>query len=463
MTEEFCMENREKLGSRLGFILLSAGCAIGLGNVWRFPYITGQNGGGFFVLIYILFLILMGIPIMTMEYSVGRASRKSILPAYRMLEPEGSRWHIMGFFAVAGNYCLLMFYSVVSGWILNFAVKMILGRFEGAGREEIAASFSGMIQKPMEMAFYMMLVMGITFLICSIGLQSGVEKITKVMMSLLILIMVLIAIWSMTLPGAQEGLRFYLKPDLGNLKKAGVGNVFYSALTQSFFTLSLGMGGMEIFGSYIDKKKSLLGESFIVAGLDTFVAFTAGLIIFPACFAYGVQPDSGPGLIFITLPLVFGSISHGRIFGILFFIFLFFAALSTMVGVFENIVSFHVDILKADRKRAAVLNGILLTVLSLPCVLGFNLWSGIQPLRAGNNIMDLEDFFVSNLVLPFGSFVMTAFCTWKWGWGFENYMQEVNTGDGWKVPEGLKIYFKFILPVLTLFIAVYGVVTYFCA
>ena len=375
------MQNRENLGSRLGFILLSAGCAIGLGNVWRFPYITGQNGGGLFVLVYLLFLIILGVPVLTMEYAIGRHSRKSILPAYKMLEPKGTKWHLMGYFAVAGNYCLLMFYSVISGWIFHYFILMASGRFEGADTDEIADIFGKMMASPKTLILCMLFVFVLTIIICAIGLENGVEKITKIMMLALISIMIVLGIRSLTLPGASEGLSFYLKPSFENMKAAGLGNVFYAALNQSFFTLSLGMGGMEIFGSYIDKKRSLLGEALVVAGLDTFVAIVAGLIIFPACFAYGIAPDSGPSLIFLTLPRVFSTMAMGRFWGTLFFAFLFFAALSTMIGVFENIMGFSMDMFGTIRAKSAIINGIALIILSIPCALGFNVWSSFQPLK----------------------------------------------------------------------------------
>ena len=455
------MEKRETLGSRLGFILLSAGCAIGIGNVWRFPYITGKYGGGFFVLIYIVFLLILGIPIMTMEYSMGRASRRSILPAYRMLEKKGTKWHLMGYLSMAGNYVLLMFYSVVSGWILYYAVQMATGRFDGKSTVEITSVYAHMISSPAILTGFMLIIVLITAVVCSNGLQGSVEKITKIMMIALILIMIVLGIRSLTLPGAGKGFSFYLKPSISNIKKAGVWNVMYAALNQSFFTLSIGIGAMEIFGSYLKKDRRIAGEAVIVTCLDTFVAITAGLIIFPACFAYGISPDAGPSLIFLTLPRVFSSMALGRLWGTLFFIFLFFAALSTMIGVFENLQAFAIDLHHTPRKKAGLINGILIALGSIPCALGFNLWSSFQPLRAGNTIMDMEDFFVSNICLPVGSFVIILFCTWKYGWGFENYLSEVNEGSGIRISGKLKWYFKYVLPVIVGFLVVYGIVTYF--
>ena len=455
------MEQRENLGSRLGFIMLSAGCAIGIGNVWRFPYMVGQNGGGLFVLIYLVFLVILGVPVMTMEYAMGRATRKSILPAYRELEPKGSKWHIMGYFAIAGNYVLLMFYSIVSGWILRYFWLMVTGTFVGADKELITAEFGKMMGSPSILLLFMLITMFITVTVCQAGLQNGVERITKVMMMALIGIMVVLGIHSLLLPGASEGVAFYLLPNPENFMKAGVRNVVYGALNQSFFTLSLGMGGMLIFGSYIGKEHSLAGEAVVVAALDTLVAIVAGLITIPACFTYGIAPDSGPSLIFLTLPSVFANLPGGRFWGSLFFLFLYFAALSTMIGVFENDVSFSIDLLGLDRKKAALIAGAVITIGSIPCALGFNVWSAFQPLKAGNCVMDLEDFFVSNLVLPIGSLVCCLFCTWKYGWGFDNYLEEANTGDGLKVHPGLRFYFKYILPLIIAFIVCYGIISYF--
>ena len=455
------MEQRENLGSRLGFIMLSAGCAIGIGNVWRFPYMVGQNGGGLFVLIYLVFLVILGVPVMTMEYAMGRATRKSILPAYRELEPKGAKWHIMGYFAIAGNYVILMFYSIVSGWILRYFWLMVTGTFVGADKELITAEFGKMMGSPSILLLFMLITMFITVTVCQAGLQNGVERITKVMMMALIGIMVVLGIHSLLLPGASEGVAFYLLPNPENFMKAGVRNVVYGALNQSFFTLSLGMGGMLIFGSYIGKEHSLAGEAVVVAALDTFVAIVAGLITIPACFTYGIAPDSGPSLIFLTLPSVFANLPGGRFWGSLFFLFLYFAALSTMIGVFENDVSFSIDLFGMERKKAAFFAGIIITLGSVPCALGFNVWSAFQPLKAGNCIMDLEDFFVSNLVLPIGSLVCCLFCTWKYGWGFENYLKEANTGEGLKISPALKCYFKYILPLIIGFLVTYGLVTYF--
>lgn len=455
------MKERENLGSRLGFILLSAGCAIGIGNVWRFPYMVGENGGGIFVLFYVLFLLILGVPIMTMEYSMGRSSRKSILPAYKMLEKQGTKWHLMGYIAVAGNFLLLMFYSVVSGWMLRYFVLMVTGAFDNADTAKVQEIYKSMMGSPVTMIIFMLITMVITVVICSAGLQNGVEKITKIMMIALICIMIVLGINSLILPSAKEGIAFYLMPNMENVKAVGFGKVLYGALNQSFFTLSLGIGSMEIFGSYIEKDRSLAGEAILVAGLDTFVAIVAGLITIPACFAYGVAPNSGPSLIFLTLPNVFISLPAGRLWGSLFFLFMYFAALSTMVGVFENDVSFMIDIHRMDRKKAALVAGLIITVGSVPCALGFNIWSAFQPLKAGNSVMDLEDFILSNLMLPIGALICCLFCTTKYGWGFDNYLKEVNNGEGLKISKKISWYFKYVLPVIIAFLVIYGLVTYF--
>ncbi len=451
---------RESLGSRLGFILLSAGCAIGIGNVWRFPYMVGENGGGLFVIAYIFFLLALGVPIMTMEYAMGRSSRKSILPAYKKLEPKGSKWHIFGYFAIAGNYLLLMFYSVVSGWMLRYFVLTVTGRFEGLDAEGVSAVYQEMMSSPVVLVLYMVFTMIITVVVTSAGLQAGVEKVTKIMMIALIIIMLGLGVHSLTLDGAAEGISFYLMPNAENVRKAGLGNVLYAALNQSFFTLSLGIGSMEIFGSYINKDRSLFGEAILVAGLDTFVAIVAGLITIPACFSFGVAPDKGPSLIFLTLPNVFLSLKGGRIIGSFFFLFMYFAALSTMIGVFENDVSFSIDIFGFKRKKAAYIAGIVITLGSIPCALGFNVLSFIQPLKAGNTIMDLEDFIVSNLLLPIGALLTCLFCTTKYGWGFDNYAAEVNSGKGIKLSKALKWYFKVVIPIVMFFLIIYGIISY---
>ena len=449
---------RERLGSRLGFILLSAGCAIGIGNVWKFPYMVGQHGGGAFVLVYLFFLLVMGVPVLTMEFAMGRAAQKSPVRLYQQLEKPGQKWHIHGLLAMIGNWVLMMFYTVVSGWMLHYFITMARGGFEGADVAGVQAIYGDMLSSPGTLIFYMALVVALGFFICSIGVQRGVERITKWMMVALLVIMVVLAVNSMFLPGAEAGLKFYLLPDLKRLQEVGVVNTIVGAMNQAFFTLSLGIGSMAIFGSYIDKKRSLMGEAVNVAVLDTFVALTSGLIIFPACFAYGVQPDSGPDLIFLTLPNIFNNIPMGRLWGSLFFLFLAFAAMSTVLGVFENIIACAIDLFGASRKKTCAVCCGLMILLSLPCALGFNVLSGVQPLGAGSVIMDLEDFIVSNLLLPGGSLVMILFCVTRYGWGWEKFLQEANEGAGLKVARWMRPYVTYVLPVLVAVILVMGIV-----
>ena len=447
---------REKFGSRLGFILISAGCAIGLGNVWRFPYITGKYGGAAFVLIYLVFLVLLGLPIMVMEFAVGRASQASVAMSFDRLEPLGTKWHWEKWFAMAGNYVLMMFYTTIGGWILLYVFKMAGGEFEGKNADEIAGVFGNLMEKPGLMTICMIVVVAACFGIVCMGLQKGVEKITKKMMLLLLALMVILAIRSATLPGAGEGIRFYLLPDFKKAAEAGMKEVICAAMGQSFFTLSLGIGAIAIFGSYIDKKRRLTGEAVCVTVLDTCVALIAGMIIFPACFAFGVQPDSGPSLIFITLPNIFNSMSGGRIWGTLFFLCMLFAAASTIIAVFENIIAFAMDLTNCSRAKAVVVNLIAIVILSLPCVLGFNVLSGFQPLGAGSNVLDLEDFIVSNNLLPLGSLVYLLFCTSRYGWGWKKFCEEANAGEGIKFPKWTRIYVSYILPLIVLFIFVQG-------
>ncbi len=448
---------RERLGSRLGFILLSAGCAIGVGNVWKFPWMVGQYGGGAFVLFYVIFLLILGLPIMTMEFAVGRASQKSPVRAYQALEKPGSKWHIHGYLAMIGNYLLMMFYTTVCGWMLHYFYLTASGKFVGASTEQVSAAFGEMLAKPGVMAGCMIAVVVIGFLINSLGLQGGLERVTKVMMIALLAIMIILAINSIRTPGSGEGLRFYLIPDFGRMAETGVANVIVAAMNQAFFTLSLGIGAMAIFGSYIGKGRALLGEAVNVAVLDTFVAFTAGLIIFPACFAFNVSPDSGPNLIFVTLPNIFNHMAGGRLWGSLFFVFMAFAAFSTVLAVFENIMSCCMDLTGWSRKKTAAVNIVLMILLSMPCVLGFNVWSGFQPFGAGSNVLDLEDFLVSNLWLPLGSLVYLLFCTSRYGWGWKNFKEEANEGGGLKVRDGIRFYVSYILPIIVLVIFVLGI------
>ena len=452
---------REKFGSRLGFILISAGCAIGLGNVWRFPYITGVYGGAAFVLIYLFFLLILGLPIMVMELSVGRGSQASAALSFDKLEPEGTKWHWYKYGAIAGNYLLMMFYTTIGGWMLLYFFRMATGKFTGLNAEEIAGEFGALTQQPVLMTVFMAIVVTLCFLIVSRGLQKGVEKITKVMMIILLALMIILAVRSCTLEGASEGLKFYLYPDFGKLMESGLTEVIFAAMGQAFFTLSLGIGALAIFGSYIDKKRSLSGEAVYITVLDTCVALVAGLIIFPASFAFGVNPDSGPSLIFITLPNIFNSMSGGRIWGTIFFLCMFFAAASTIIAVFENIISFAMDLTHCSRKKAVIINLIAIIVLSMPCILGFNLWSGFQPMGAGTNVLDLEDFFVSNNLLPLGSLIYLLFCTSRYGWGWKNFCKEANAGDGLKFPKWTRVYVSYILPLIVLFIFVQGYISIF--
>ena len=450
---------RERLGSRLGFILLSAGCAIGIGNVWKFPYMVGQYGGGAFVLIYIFFLIILGVPIMTMEFAIGRAGRKSPVRFYQELEPENSKWHIHGYISMLGNYLLLMFYTSVAGWLLQYFTDIASGSFAGLDASGIKTAYEGMLTKPGILLLFVGIVIGLAVLVCSIGLKNGLERITKWMMLALLGIMVILAVNSVTLDGSAEGLRFYLLPDTGRMKEVGIGNIVVGAMNQAFFTLSIGIGSMAIFGSYIGKERALMGESVRVAVLDTFVAFASGLIIFPACMAYGVQVDSGKSLIFITLPNIFNNLPMGRVWGSLFFIFMSFAALSTVLAVFENLVSCTIDLFGIGRKKACILNGILLFALSVPCVLGFNVWKNVEPMGKGSNIMDLEDFIVSNLLLPLGSLIFVIFCTCRYGWGWKKFTAEANEGRGLKVAGWMRGYMTFVLPLILIgifFIGLYN-------
>ena len=442
----------------MGFILLSAGCAIGIGNVWRFPYVAGSHGGGFFVLFYLFFLVVMGVPVMTMEFAVGRASRKSIIRSFQELEKPGQKWHLNGYLGMAGNYLLMMFYTTVAGWMLYYFYQMLTGKFQGKSTEEVGGMFQNMLASPQILAIAMVIIVAAGIFICSMGLQKGVERITKIMMSLLLVIIIVLAIHSFTLKGGMEGLKFYLLPDFQRMKEAGIWETITAAMNQAFFTLSLGIGAMGIFGRKKKKKHSLLGESLNIAILDTFVAFVAGLIIFPSCFAFDISPDQGPGLIFITLPNVFNEMAGGRIWGTLFFIFMSFAAFSTILAVFENIICCGMDLFHWSRKKSCIINLVAITALSLPCVFGYNLWSAIQPLGDGSTILDLEDFLVSNMILPIGSLCYLLFCVSRFGWGFEKYMKETNTGEGAKMPQWIRVYVTYILPVLLLFLIIKGLI-----
>ena len=449
---------RESFKSRLGFLLVSAGCAIGIGNVWRFPYVTGQNGGGIFVLFYLIFLVIMGLPVLTMELAVGRASRKSAVLGYKALEKKGSKWHIHGWVAIFGCCMLMMYYTTVSGWMVTYFFKFLTGSFKsGMTTEDTAQAFSNLLGDPKQMAFWMILTVVVGFLVCSRGLQNGLEKISKFMMTALLLLIVVLAVHSLTLSNAAEGIKFYLVPNTEAVAAVGLKNVITAAMNQSFFTLSLGVAAMEIFGSYMGKDHTLAGEGVRICALDTFVAIMAGLIIFPACFSYNVEVNAGPSLIFITLPNVFINMSGGRIWGSLFFLFMTFASFSTIIAVFENIMSFCMDMFGWNRKKAALVNCVIILIASMPCVLGYNVWSDLH-LIGGRDVLDSEDFIVSNLLLPGGSLIYLLFCVTKWGWGFDNYLEEANTGKGLKIAKGLKPYFQFVLPVLILFILIQGLI-----
>ena len=447
---------RESFKSRLGFLLVSAGCAIGIGNVWRFPYVVGENGGGIFVLFYLLFLVAMGLPVLTMELAVGRGSRKSAVLAYKELEKPKSKWHVHGWFAILGCYVLMMYYTTVSGWMVSYFYKFVTGEFKaGMDVDATGSVFSDLLADPKQMGFWMILTVIVGFIVCSRGLQNGLERISKIMMTALLVLIVVLAVHSITLSGAGEGLRFYLIPNLSTVEKVGIGNVISAAMNQAFFTLSLGVAAMEIFGSYMSKDHALAGEGVRICALDTFVAVMSGLIIFPACFSYGVEVTSGPKLIFVTLPNVFVNMAGGRIWGSLFFLFMTFASFSTVIAVFENIMSFAMDMFGWSRNKTAIINCIIILIASLPCVLGYNVWSDLH-LIGGRDVLDSEDFLVSNLLLPLGSLIYLLFCVTKWGWGFDNYIEEVNTGSGLKMSRKLKPYFRFVLPVLILIILIQG-------
>ena len=452
---------REHLGSRLGFILLSAGCAIGIGNVWKFPYIVGQNGGGIFVLIYLAFLLLLGIPVMTMEFAVGRASQKSPAVMHRSLEPEKSKWHLHGYACLAGCVILMMFYATVAGWMLRYFVSTATGNFVGLTPAEIGDAFGNVLTDAAGQVGYTALVVVIGILVCSGGVQKGLERVTKYMMLALLIIMIVLAVNSVLTPGGQEGLAFYLLPSLDRMKEVGVGQVIVSAMNQAFFTLSLGIGAMAIFGSYIGKERSLLGESINIGVLDTFVAITSGLIIFPACFAYNVEVNSGPNLLFITLPNVFNNLPGGRVWGSLFFVFMSFAALSTVFTVFENIISCTMDLFGWSRKKACIIDCLAMLVLTVPCALCWSVLSGVMPFGEGSSIMDLEDFLVSNLLLPLGSLFFVLFCTSRRGWGWDKFVEESNSGKGAKIAKWMRGYMTYVLPVIIFVIFAIGLYDFF--
>ena len=446
---------RESFRSRLGFLLVSAGCANGIGNVWRFPYIAGKNGGGYFVLFYLICLLVMGVPVLTMELAVGRASRKSAILSYKKLEKPGQKWHIHGWFCLAGCYLLMMYYTTVTGWMVSYFGRFLTGAFtEGMTAEVVSGVFGTLLSSPGEMAIWTEIVVLLGFVVCSFGLRNGLERISKIMMMALLALIALLAVHSLTLPGAKEGMKFYLLPSVDSIRENGLGNLIVDAMNQAFFTLSLGIAAMEIFGSYMSEQHALAGEAVRICALDTLVALMAGTIIFPACFSFGVKPNQGASLIFETLPNVFVNMKGGRLWGTLFFLFMIFASFSTVLAVLENIISVCMDTFGWSRKKAALINGLLLAVLSLPCVLGFNVWSHVQ--LGGRGVLDMEDFAVSNLLLPIGSLVYLLFCVTKWGWSFDKYLAEANRGSGLKLSPKLKPFFQWVLPVLILLILVQG-------
>lgn len=457
------MQQREAFTSRLSFILISAGCAIGLGNIWRFPYITGQYGGGLFVLIYLVFLVCLSMPIMTAEFAVGRGSKRSVATSFAVLEPKGTKWHLFGYFAMAGNYLLMMFYTTIAGWMLYYLFVMISGRFSGATPDDIGAIFDNLLASPLHNVLWMAVMCIWAFGICALGFQKGVEKLTKIIMSSLLVIMIILAARSITLPNASEGIKFYLMPNFTAVTEHGLWTIIYAAMGQAFFTISVGMGSMTIFGSYFGKERSLLGESLNITILDTFVAILAGFIIFPACYAFGITPGAGPGLVFVTLPNVFNAMPGGYFWGALFFTFMVFAALTTVIAVFENILAFGIDLFGWSRKKSVAINLVAIIVLSLPCALGFNLLAGFQPMGEGTVVLDLLDFIVSNNILPLGAVVYILFCMLNKGWGYSNFINEVNTGEGLKFPKNLRFYFTYIVPAIMIIVFIAGYVEKFLA
>ncbi len=447
---------RESFGSRLGFILVSAGCAIGIGNVWKFPYICGAYGGAAFILIYLLFLAVLGIPVLVCEFAVGRGSRRSAAACFEELEPEGTGWHRLKYIAILGCYLLMMFYTLVAGWMLCYCFRSIRGDFSGASPERVEEAFQEMLDGFPSMVFWTILICVIGFGVCAFGLKGGIERITKGMMSMLLVIMLVLAVHSVFLKGAGEGLRFYLVPDFKRMLEAGIGNVVFAALSQAFFTLSIGIGAMLIFGSYLDRDHSLTGEAVSITALDTFVALTAGFIIIPACFSYGIEPGAGPSLVFITLPNIFAQMKGGAVWSALFFLFLTFAALSTVIAVFENIIAFDMDLFSWSRRKSVLVSAVLIIVLSMPAVLGYNVLSSVQPLGEGSTIMDLEDFLVSNNLLPLGSLGYVLFCTRKDGWGWDAFLSEANAGSGIALPWGLKGYVGYGIPLIIMVVYLKG-------
>lgn len=452
---------REHFSSRLGFILITAACSIGLGNIWRFPYITGKYGGASFVIIYLIFLVILGLPVVVMEFAVGRASQRSTAQSFNILEPKGTKWHLFKYATIIGNYLLMMFYTVISGWLLYYFFKMVKGDFQGLTSDEIGHVFSNLLSSPLSMILCSFFVIVLSFGICAVGLQKGVERVTKIMMSLLFCLLLILAVKSVMLPNAETGLRYYLYPDFGTIQRIGVQECIFAAMGQAFFTLSIGIGTLSVFGSRIDKSHSLTSDVLYMGILDTAVALLAGLIIFPACFSFGVAPDSGPNLLFITLPNIFNVMSGGRLWGSLFFLFMVFAAISTVIAVIENIVTYGMDLTGCSRKKSVSVNLILLLLLSLPCIFGFNIWKGFQPLGEGTSILDLEDFILSNNLLPLGSLVFLLFCTRRYGWGWNQFFKEASIGKGLPYPGFARKYISCVLPVIVLVIFISGYLSLF--
>lgn len=445
---------REHFSSRLGFILITAACSIGLGNVWRFPYITGKYGGASFVLLYILFLVILGLPIVVMEFAVGRASQRSTALSFNILEPKGTKWHWFKYITIIGNYLLMMFYTVISGWLIWYFVEMMKGRFQGLSAGQVSGVFEGLLASPGTMILYTIIAIAISAAVCTMGIQKGVERVTKIMMLLLFSLLVILAVKAVSLPNSEMGLKYYLVPDFNRIKEIGLSKCIFGAMRQAFFTLSVGIGTLSVFGSRIDKSSSLTENALYMGILDTLVAFLSGLIIFPACFSFGVEPDSGPNLLFVTLPNIFNAMNGGRLWGSLFFLFMCFAAISTVIAVVENIMTWVMDFTGCSRKKAAVINFTAISILSLPCIFGFNLWKGFQPLGAETNILDLEDFILSNNLLPLGSLVFLFFCTRRYGWGWDNFYKEAATGKGLPYPKAARKYVTYVLPVIVLIVLI---------
>nr|WP_297935721.1 sodium-dependent transporter [uncultured Blautia sp.] len=445
---------REHFSSRLGFILITAACSIGLGNVWRFPYITGKYGGASFVLLYILFLVILGLPIVVMEFAVGRASQRSTALSFNILEPKGTKWHWFKYITIIGNYLLMMFYTVISGWLIWYFVEMMKGRFQGLSAGQVSGVFEGLLASPGTMILYTIIAIAISAAVCTMGIQKGVERVTKIMMLLLFSLLVILAVKAVSLPNSEMGLKYYLVPDFNRIKEIGLSKCIFGAMGQAFFTLSVGIGTLSVFGSRIDKSSSLTENALYMGILDTLVAFLSGLIIFPACFSFGVEPDSGPNLLFVTLPNIFNAMNGGRLWGSLFFLFMCFAAISTVIAVVENIMTWVMDFTGCSRKKAAVINFTAISILSLPCIFGFNLWKGFQPLGAETNILDLEDFILSNNLLPLGSLVFLFFCTRRYGWGWDNFYKEAATGKGLPYPKAARKYVTYVLPVIVLIVLI---------